>query len=298
MQLSAASRRAIGIALFVTGVSLHMNLDQLLDRANDNEPIFSLEEAIYLPPTPVLKALALGRRTFMADLIWLRALSYFAVHFQGDKEYRWLDPLIETILELDPDYRKVYHWAAVVVMYGRGINNESVSASNRLVEAALDRFPDDWELHFVLGCNLTFELQSDDPEQVIEWRKAGAEHIRIASILEGAPEWLPLTAARLHSKVGQESLAIRHLEEVYLRTESEALRNDLAAIIARKKSAHAVEELRAERERFQGAWKSSFPYMDPTLFSIVGERLTGRVPTPWLAADPPAEGDLAAPESP
>ena len=296
MSLSSGSKRAIGLAAFVTLVSLHLNVELWTARADEQEPIFKLDEAIYLPATPVLKGIALGRNTFMADLIWLRALSYFAVHFQGDKEYRWLDRLIETVLELDPEYRKVYHWAAVVVMYGRGIDNDTVLASNRLVEAALDRFPDDWEFHFLLGCNLTFELRSEDAEQVAEWRRRGAEHIRIASTLEGAPEWLPLTAAGIHSKVGQQELAIRHLEEVYLRTESEELKEQLAALIMEKKSAHALDKLRSDRNAFRGAWKESFPYMPPTLFSIVGERMTARAESPVaLVAAPAADEDEPAP---
>jgi hypothetical protein len=253
----------------------------MMDRADESEPIFKLDEAVYLPATPVLRALSLGRTTFMADVLWLRALSYFAVHFQGDKEFRWLDPLIRTVLELDPEYRKVYHWAAVVVMYGRGINNASVLASNRLVEAALDRFPDDWEFHFLLGCNLTFELKSADAEQVAEWRKRGAEHITIASTMEGAPQWLPLTAAGIHSKVGQQELAIRHLEDVFLRTESDELREQLAALISEKKSAHALIKLRSDRKSFLDAWRGSFPYMPPTLFGLVGERMTARADAPW-----------------
>lgn len=294
MTLGGGARQAIGAAAFLTLLSMHLNVELMAARADEQEPIFKLDEAIYLPATPVLKAIALGRNTFMADLVWLRALSYFAVHFQGDKDYRWLDQLIGTVLELDPEYRKVYHWAAVVVMYGRGIDNRSVLASNRLVEAALDRFPDDWELHFLLGCNLTFELRSDDADQVAEWRRAGAEHIRIASTLEGAPEWLPLTAAGIHSKVGQQELAIRHLEEVYLRTESEDLRKQLAELIIEKRSAHALDKLRSDRSAFLTAWKESFPYMPPTLFSLVGERPAGRVPPAW-EVDPEDEGESGAP---
>ena len=283
--LSRGSARAIGVAAFVTLVTLHLNVEQMASRAVDDEPIVHLDEAIYLPPTIVLRGLALGRHTWMADLLWLRALSYFAVHFQGDKEYRWLDPLISVVIELDPEYRKVYHWAAVVVMYGRTTNNTTVAAGNRLLEAALDRFPDDWELHFLLGCNLTFELRSDDPEQVRKWRERGGEHIRIASSLEGAPPWLALTAAGIRSKLGQAELAIRHLEEVYLRTESEELRLEIAALITEKRSAHRLDKLRSDRETFHGAWKGSFPYMPPTLFGLIGERMDSRVATPWRMPD-------------
>ena len=282
VRLSNGSTRAIAASAFVALLALHLNVGQAAQRATDNEPIFQLEEAIYLPPVPVLKTLALGRHTFAADLLWMRALSYFAVHFQGDKDYRWLNPLIETILDLDPDYRKVYHWAAVVVMYGRGIDNSSVLASNRILESAVDRFPDDWMFHFILGCNLTFELRSEDPEQLARWRRRGAEQIRVASTLEGAPSWLPITAVSLHSKLGQQELAIRHMEEVYLHTDNDELKAQLANMIAARKGDHARAKLQEYRQRFQASWRRSFPYLPPDLFSMVGDRMTPRVEAPWL----------------
>ena len=76
--------------------------------------MFQRADAVYIAPVPALRAVSLGRPMFMADVLWLRAISYFAVHFLGDKEYRWLDPLIDTITQLDPKFRKVYHWAGVV----------------------------------------------------------------------------------------------------------------------------------------------------------------------------------------
>ena len=174
-------------------------------------------------------------------------------------------------------------------MYGRGIDNQSVQASNRLLEAALDQFPDDWELHFMLGSNLTFELRSDDPEQQAEWRSRGAEHIQIASTMPGAPSWLPLTAAGLYTKLGQAELAIRHLEEVYLRTDNEELREQIAALIFEKRNATALDKLTADRTAFLDAWNGSFPYMPPALFGIVGERMGAAVPAPWVmeSEDPP-----------
>jgi len=281
LRLSSPARTLVTLALLGTLVSLHLWVGQAALRARADEALFAEEESVYLPPVPVLRALGLGRNTFVADVVFLRAISYFAVHFVGDREFRWLDSLVDAVLELDPEFRKAYAWAATVVMYGGRIDNTSVRASNRLLERALEHFPDDWEFHLQLGTNYYFELRTHNDEQGREWKRIGAAHIESASNLPGAPDWLPLTVATMHKRTGQQELAIRHLEEVYLRTSDENLREQLAAHLTILKSRHAIETLEVERKRFSEAWQASYPYVPGDLFLLLGERPSRRLERVW-----------------
>ena len=94
---SPVARGLVAGALLAALVCVHLWAGQAALRARANEAILSEEESLYLPPVPVLRTVSFGRTTFMADLVFLRAISYFAVHFTGDKEFRWLDPLIEAV---------------------------------------------------------------------------------------------------------------------------------------------------------------------------------------------------------
>jgi len=287
LRLSTASRRTLVAALLISLVSVHLWIGVAARRAREDDPLPGRDESIYLPPTPVLHTLALGRHTFMADLVWLRAISYFAVEFTGNKDFRWLVPLTEAVLELDPDFRRVYQWAATVTMYGGRLDNGTVRASSRVLEHGIERFPDDWELHFQLGTNYYFELKTTDPEQRREWRRIGAAHIESAANLPGAPDWLSLTVASMHKRTGRQELAIRHLEEVYLRVSDEGMRAQIGAQLATLKNRQSVETLESERKSFEADWRAAFPYVPQELFVLLGAQPDGRVDRVWELAEGP-----------
>jgi hypothetical protein len=280
-------RQVLVIAFLPALLSVHLWVDAEAWRARAMEPPIVMEEAIYLPPVAAIEALSLSRPTVMADMLWLKAISYFAVHLLGDKEYRWLDPLIDTILELDPQFRKVYHWAAVVLMYGAALDNTTVRASIRILDKAIERFPDDWEFHFILGCNYYFELSPEDEEDKQTLRDKGIGYLQTGGNLPGAPDWLAVTVADMWRKSGQQAMAIRHLEEIYLRTDDKTVRDDIGRRLIKMKSEHAVEELSRERAELQGAWTRSYPFLSPDLFLLLGERWDGRAGKPWVIEAPP-----------
>jgi len=153
----------------------------------------------------------------MADLIWIRALSYFAVHFVEDRDYRWLERYIETVVELDPNFRMIYEWAGVAVLYdGNEIGNDDVFLSSRFLELGLERYPDDWQLNFMLGCNYRYELRPSNEEERLEWRLFGARHLGIAGQSPNAPPWLALTASRVYERLGHQEQASRLDRQIFL----------------------------------------------------------------------------------
>ena len=180
----------------------------------ESMPRRAYREAYLLPQPSTLQVLSLGHTEMMADLIWVRALSYFAVHFSLDRDYRWLDRYIETVVALDPEFRVIYEWAGMATIYGgQLIDNEAVSASNRFLEMGLERYPDDWRLNFMLGCNYRYELQPTNDEERAQWRRLGAFHLARAGKSSDAPAWLTLTAGRIYERLGDrdESIALdRH----------------------------------------------------------------------------------------
>lgn len=279
--LSTLSRRILFAALVLTTLSLHLFAGAQAKRERAAHSAFHVHDDVYLASPPVLQTMALGRTHFAADVLWIRGLSYFAAQFLGHRQYRWLDPLIDTIISLDERYRTVYYWAAVVLMYGSTIDNESVKASNRILKKGLELFPDDWEFHFILGCNYTFELRTEDENLRQHWKQLGADHIQSAANLPGAPDWLVFTAAGLHRKSGRLELAIRHLEEAYMRAQDKELRKQLYTTLAKLKNNQTASKLREEGASFRAAWESSFPYMNPDLFLFVGEKRPPRLPPHW-----------------
>jgi hypothetical protein len=283
--MSTSARRGIAAAgvFFLALATLGLQ-----SRALERRARFSAEEdVLYLPRASALRVLSLGHTELAADLVFLRALVYFGGQLATTRRFLWLDNYLDTIVALDPSWKTPYRWAGVATMYnGRAITNESVRASSHFLEMGVRQFPSDWELPFMLGCNYTFELHSDDPAARSAWRQQGAEWIRHAAIVGGAPPWVPLLAATILRREGHEEAAVRHLEEVYRTTQDEQTRAEVKNRLVGLKA--KVDFAREERERaaFEGEWKRTVPYAPPDFFAVVGARRSPRLDPGELARDP------------
>jgi hypothetical protein len=257
------------------------------------------EDVLYLPRPSALRAMSLGHPELMADLVFVRGLVYFGTQLEEKGEYRWLENYLDTITQLDPQWKTPYRWAGVATMYnGRPITNDMVKLSNHFLELGVRQFPDDWELPFMLGCNYLFELKTDDPKQREEWRRIGGDWVRQAAIVGGAPSWVPLLAATIMREEGQEEAAVRHLEEVYVSTQDERTREEIRN---RLLSLHATIDLaREERERaaFEAAWKQTLPYAPADLFVAIGPPRPPRMDVAALSPLAELNGERPPPAPP
>lgn len=243
-------------------------------------------DLLYLPQPRALKAMSLGHTEALADLVFLRTLIYFGSQVTGARDYRWLDKYLDTIVALDPHFKLPYRWAGVATMYdGRAITNDSVKLSNHFLELGVARFPDDWELPFMLGCNYLFELKTEDPSQRAEWDRRGTEYIRRAALLGGSPPWVALLAATMLKREGHEELAIRHLEEVYLTTQDERTRDEVRKRLLGFQAQLNIEKYERARAAFEAARMKDLPYVSPDLFAVIGPRPIPRLDLAHLAYD-------------
>lgn len=190
-------------------------------------PVGTLEIASNVPSGEVLRMLSLGHNEALADLLWLNALSYYGQYAHLDTEITWLDPHINAITTVDPRFRLVFEWAGSVIMYSTVIDNESVQAANRFLQLGVDRFPNDWNLRFMLGMNYYFELQpspSTTPEELAEWRRFGAEQLAVAAGLPNAPTNLQLTAVSFLRRGAPWSRQVQTYRESFLNADEGAAR--------------------------------------------------------------------------
>ena len=67
-----------------------------------------------VPPGRVLRQLDLGFHSMMADMMFIRANLYYGKHILTDEQLPWLDNFNDVLLDLDPDFKKAYFWAAMV----------------------------------------------------------------------------------------------------------------------------------------------------------------------------------------
>lgn len=232
------------------------------------------DDALYLPRPSVLRAISLGYHELAADFVFVRAVVYFGAQMQARKEFRWLDNYLTTIVELDPQFEKPYRWAAVATMYnGKEITRAAVLASNHFLELGMRAFPNRWEYPFMIGCNFMFELHPVDETERVKFQRIAADYMQRAALVGGGPPWVPLLAATILRKEGEQDAAIRHLEEVYAATQDENTKEEVRRRLIGLRNKVDLERAQADRTRFDDSRKANYPYISPDLFVFVGEHL-------------------------
>jgi hypothetical protein len=232
-------------------------------------------DTFYLPSSRTLRALSLGHHELAADLVAARGNVYFGTQIMSKGEQRWLAPYVNTAVDLDPHFHRLYVSGAAMLIYtGKTITLEAVQAATALLERGVDTFPLDWELKFQIGFNYLFELprlvQADDP-RVPQWRQKGVEALRQAALFEGIPDWLPNLVARVLTKDGSQDLAIRHLEQAYAVATSEEARTQIRFKLVQLKGQQATRQLEEEKQRFDERNQQRYPYA-PEAFSVIAPR--------------------------
>jgi hypothetical protein len=233
------------------------------------------EDVYYLPPAEWLPVLSLGWDEGLADLLWMRALLYYADELRARGAVAHVFDYTESMLTLDPDFRAVYHWIGTAGMYSAAaVTPEQVRRSIAIMRRGLDRFPDDGELAWSIGASYAFELAPllEDPRERAAARSEGAEYMAMAARLGAAPEWAVLSNAAVLDRVGRADAAARHLEEMYARVTDETVRARIQVALAELRNQVWAESF-VEAERVEEARRvQEYPWMSADLYFVLGPR--------------------------
>jgi hypothetical protein len=250
-------------------------------------------EVVFVPDKRLSRIMGLGYDQAAADLLWLRTLSYFSKRFVHSRKYSWLEHFVHQIIDLDPYFRKVYHWAGASVLYGRRFTNENVLLSNRIYERAMAQFPDDYEPAYRIGLNYYVEMKSPDKAELRRYREQGLAYLERAANSPHAPELIRNFVASISSKLGKTQLARQYLIDMYMATTDPDMREglkDRIAALDKKSGAQSMEVAAA----FHEAWKANYPYVTPSIYALMGEPAQRTAPDrSWrdLVPDVDLQGD-------
>jgi hypothetical protein len=241
------------------------------------------EDIFYSPSVRALPVLSLGYRRGLAALFWVEALVYFGEQVAMRGKTRYLRDRADAILALDPEFRDVYEWFAVVIVYNSTeITRRDIEISNEFLERGIREFPRDGELIYLLAFNYAIELPSfsqDDQEKNVFRRKA-AELFARAATCPGAPPDAALMAVEMGSRGGGDVMAIAYLHKVLALTTDDRIRDQLVARLASLTTRAEADRLDADRQTFLTTWKRDYPYLPGGVFELVGERRGARAAVP------------------
>ncbi|MBL8615136.1 MAG: hypothetical protein JNM72_05930 [Deltaproteobacteria bacterium] len=180
------------------------------------------------PDGEALRVAALGQHVLVSDVVWVRALLYFAEALDHPSELKrdWQRASLDAVVTLDPRWRTPYFYGGSFLrLLG------DIDASDALLERGMRFLPADPYFPFSVGMNAF--LYRKDPERA-------ARFVTLAAGLPGAPEWYRNAAAGILDRSGQRRVALRYLQEqveaetrpaareVLLRKQRQLLHDELA----------------------------------------------------------------------
>jgi hypothetical protein len=233
------------------------------------------EDIYYLPPPDWLQVMSLGYRRALADLIWLRALIYFGDEFENRGAVRHVFNYGESMLALDPDFRRVYRWVGVAGVYTpTGSPPEFIARAVDVLKRGVERFPDDGQLAWDAGATIVYELlptlPKDEPSRP-RLEAEGHDYMLAAARLGAGPPWLVLTNATSLRKLGETDRELRHLEEMYAIVRDPRVKAQIEIRLSQLRSEAYAEAFRRANEEFEQRRREEFPYLPPALYFLVAD---------------------------
>lgn len=214
-------------------IYLSSSLEAKLTRAAQGSKRSAADEVLFVTDTTTVRLMSLGYRQAAADVIWLRTIQYFVQHLLTDRRYPWLEHFVDQIIELDPRFRQVYLWAGSCILYGGEITPDRVHASNRVYEAALKSFPNDYEPAYRLGMNYYSELRVEDPEERARYQRIGLAYFERAAQAPDAPPVVLDLIRGIARKMSRDDILLYALSDELARTSDPDRRQLISARIER-----------------------------------------------------------------
>lgn len=195
MSAATQSRDLPQGAPYVLGAMVLLVVAALLQIERDRtwSPYRPAAAVMWVPPGEVATRLALGYRSLLADVYWMRAVVYYGgvrrTKDEATRNYDLLYPMLDMVTTLDPDFKVAYRFGAIFLTeaYPSGLGRPDQAIT--LLQRGIARHPESWEYVY-------------DIAFVHYWRlgdyKGAASWFQRAAAVPGAPDWLiPLAATTL-----------------------------------------------------------------------------------------------------
>ena len=131
----------------VSGLLLAVTMVGMLHTFDSHPLSAERNEHLYFPSGRFLKEVTLGFREAVADYLWFRFIQYYGAFAKDQNDLRYMDVLVDSIVDLDPRFVEAYHFASLVKWSDFGDFDASLDMLKRGVLAN----PESARLHFQIG---------------------------------------------------------------------------------------------------------------------------------------------------
>jgi len=225
-------------------------------------------DLLYFSNPEIVRRMALGYESLLADLYWMRAIQYYGRREEAERRairYKNLEPLLEITAALDPDLKDVYRFGGTFLAEAEPVGAGNPDAGIRLLTEGIARHPADWRLHFEKGFIYFWHLR--------DFTKAGEVWLA-ASRLPDAPIWLEGLAASALSRSG----AVETARALWQRQYEESTREEVRQNARSHLMSIQVDEQRWTLEFLAEKYRSRFGAFPADLEDLVAAGLLASVP--------------------
>ncbi len=140
---------------------------------------------LFLPKADSLRTVKFGLEGVLSDVLWLRAIGYVSAQLDvtGPGRFRQLQPLYETITDLDPYFISAYRYGAIFLSVFTRNHDAAIALLKKGLAIPENRSR--WELYYDLGA--TYFLEKKDFQRA-------AEYFKLAAKDDDAPAFVPHVA--------------------------------------------------------------------------------------------------------
>jgi hypothetical protein len=191
-----------------------------------------------LPDGKTLRVASLGFERLVADLFWIRTVSYVGDEVASDHLWPGAERLAMLVTDIDPHFDSAYVVMASVL---NGLRKDP-DAALRLLEkgAAVSSY---WRIHFLLGFQYFMEKQD---------YVRGAQSLQRALDL-GGPVYLQFLISRLYSSAGDPTTAMHFIELRLQNEENDQVREQLVTRYSDLWITRDLDAINAAIEKYRAA---------------------------------------------
>ncbi len=154
-------------------------------RANDQG-----ETILFLPNQKLLNHFTGGMNNIVADLLWLRCIQYVATESKGERNFTWLNQMLNTVVQLDPYFGDAYRYGGMFLAALKADDDAGIALLEQGVVANPRNFQLPYELAMIFLLN-----RKDEPGS----KERATHYLSMAASIDGAPEFIRDLATKLQA---------------------------------------------------------------------------------------------------
>ena len=183
---------ACALAIFFGAVGAQMQVNKAREADQG-------EEILFLPNQKLLNHFTGGLNNIVADLLWIRCIGYIATQSKGERNFNWLNQMLNTVVQLDPYFGDVYRHGGMFLAALKADDDAGIDLLERGIVANPHNYQLPYELAMIFLLN-----RKDEPGS----EERATYYLSMAAAMDGCPKFIVNLADELHGRYNLEDVEV------------------------------------------------------------------------------------------